>query len=69
MNNVTYSAILINAYDGIHGNGEGFTSKEDAKAWAERELPKVVGRVHFGDKLGIRAEILIHHENGTVSYA
>ena len=58
MNNVTYAAILINAYGGIHGNGEGFASEAEAKAWAVLELPKVKSRVHFGDKLGIRIEII-----------
>jgi len=58
MSSFTYAAILINAYGGIHGNGEGFASEADAMAWAERELSKVKRRVHFGDKLGIRVEII-----------
>jgi hypothetical protein len=55
---MTYTAYLMDVYHGIHGKGEGFASEADAMAWAERELPKVKRRVHFGDKLGIRIEII-----------
>jgi hypothetical protein len=58
MSSVTYAAILINAYGGIHGNGEGFASEADAMAWAERELSKVKRRVHFAEALGLRIVVL-----------
>ena len=58
MSSVTYAAILINAYGGIHGNGEGFPSEAEAMAWAEQELPKVKRRVHFAEALGLRIVVL-----------
>lgn len=55
---VTYTAYLIDAFGGIHSKGDGFPDKTKAMAWAERELPKVKRRVHFGEALGIRVQVL-----------
>ena len=55
---MSYTAYLLDAFSGIHGKGEGFPSKTEAMAWAERELPKVKRRVHFAEALGIRIVVL-----------
>lgn len=55
---VTYTAYLIDAFGGIHGKGDGFSNETEAMAWAKQELPRVKRRVHFGEALGIRIEII-----------